>query len=109
PVQYILTALAAAAGVTTIANAFLSRDSFRLPLFIGGLWIAAGFLGGVLYPNFVQQFQVDPNELQRERQYIARNIEATRFAFGLDQIDERGYPANPVVTEEEFTENPETM
>ncbi|MDA1009907.1 MAG: UPF0182 family protein [Chloroflexi bacterium] len=109
PVQYILAGLAAAAGLVTIANAFLSRDSFRLPLFVGGLWIFAGFIGGVVYPNFVQSFQVDPNELQRERQYLARNIEATRYAFELDEIDERGYPANPEVTEAEFDANPETM
>ncbi|MDA0815385.1 MAG: UPF0182 family protein [Chloroflexi bacterium] len=109
PVQYALAGLAAATGLVAIANAFLSRDSFRLPLFIGGLWIFAGFLGGVIYPNFVQSFQVDPNELQRERQFIARNIEATRYAFGLDLVDERGYPANPEVTEIEFEENPETM
>jgi uncharacterized protein len=106
PVQWILTGLAAAAGIITIANAFLSRESFRLPLFVGGLWIFAGFLGGVIYPNFVQSFQVDPNELQRERQYIARNIEATRFAFGLDQIDVRAYPANPEVTQDEFDGEP---
>lgn len=109
PVRYVLTALAAASGLVTIANAFLSRDSFRLPLFALGLWVVAGFLGGVLYPNFVQEFQVNPNEPQRERPYIGRNIEATRYAFGLDTITETDYPANPAVTAEEIDENPETI
>ncbi|MCK9486533.1 MAG: UPF0182 family protein [Dehalococcoidia bacterium] len=109
PVRYILTALAAGAGLVTIANAFLSRDSFRLPIFALGLWVFAGFVGGVLYPNFMQSFQVDPNELEREQQYIARNIEATRYAFGLQDINETAYPANPAVTAEEIDENPETI
>lgn len=109
PVRYILTALAAGAGLVTIANAFLSRDSFRLPIFALGLWVFAGFVGGVLYPNFMQSFQVDPNELQREYQYIGRNIDATRHAYGLDAIEESAYPANPSVTAEEIDANPETI
>ncbi|MGE3960220.1 MAG: UPF0182 family protein [Dehalococcoidia bacterium] len=109
PAQYAIAGLAAATGLVLIANAFLSRDSFRLPIFIGGLWLLSTFVGGVLYPSFVQRFQVEPNERQRESQYIARNIEATRYAFGLGDIEERQYPANPRVSDEEIAENPETI
>ncbi|MCA9846772.1 MAG: UPF0182 family protein [Dehalococcoidia bacterium] len=109
PAQYVIAGLAAATGLVVIANAFLSPDSYRLPIFIAGLWLLSTFVGGVIYPSFVQQFQVDPNELQRERPYIARNIELTRFAFGLGDIEERSYPANPSVSEEEIAENPETI
>lgn len=109
PAQYVIAGLAAATGLVLIANAFLSQESFRFPIFVGGLWLVATFVGGVLYPAFVQQFQVDPNERSRESQYIARNIAATRYAFGLDQIEERAYPARPRVTEEEIAANPETI
>jgi len=109
PAQYVIAGLAAATGLVTIANAFLSRDSFRLPLFIGGLWLVSTFVGGVIYPSFVQRFQVDPNERSREEQYIERNIESTRYAFGLEDIEERSHAANPSVTEEEIEDNPETI
>ncbi len=109
PVRYILIALALFAGLTTIANAFLSREGYRLPLFAFGLWAITGIVGGVIYPNFVQSFQVDPNERQREEPYIARNIEATRFAYGLDAIVQTDFPAEQSVTLESIEDNPETL
>ncbi len=109
PAQYVIAGLAAATGLVVIANAFLSQDSYRLPIFVAGLWLLSTFVGGVIYPSFVQRFQVDPNELRRERPYISRNIDLTRYAFGLSEIDERQYPANPSVSEEEIKENPETI
>lgn len=109
PAQYVIAGLAAATGLVVIANAFLSADSFRLPLFVGGLWLVSTFVGGVIYPSFVQRFQVEPNERTRESQYIARNIEETRYAFGLGDIEERQYPANPRVTDQEIAENPQTI
>jgi uncharacterized protein len=109
PVRYVLVALAAFAGVATILNAFLSQNSFRIPIFAFGLWAFAGIVGGIIYPQMIQRFQVDPNELDRERPYIARNIEATRDAWQLNEIDIRSHPANPVVTGEEIDANPETL
>ena len=40
---------------------------------------------GGLYPSFVQTVQVNPNELNVERQYLRNHLEATRAAFGLDE------------------------
>ena len=109
PVRYILTGLAAAAGLVTIANAFLTPTGYRLPVFVIGLWLFVGFIGGIAYPGFVQRFQVDPNERAREQQYIGRNIEATRFAYGLNVIDETTYPANEEVSREEMDAHPQTI
>ncbi|MDA0269467.1 MAG: UPF0182 family protein [Chloroflexi bacterium] len=109
PVAYVLVALAAFAGLATIANAFLTRDGFRVPIFAVGLWVVGGLLGGVIYPGTVQALQVEPNERLREEQYISRNIEATRFAWGLEDIVETRYPANPVVTQADFDANPKTI
>jgi uncharacterized membrane protein (UPF0182 family) len=41
----------------------------------------------------VQYFSVRPNEQEREREYIARNIEATRAAYGVDQVEITNYSA----------------
>ena len=46
---------------------------------------------------YVNSFIVKPNELVRERPYIAHNIEFTRQAFGLDRITQREFPAETTV------------
>ena len=51
-------------------------------------WLIAVGLGAVV-PQLVQQAIVEPNELQRESQYIANNIALTRTGFGLDGVDSR--------------------
>jgi hypothetical protein len=43
-------------------------------------------VAGGIYPQYVQRFQVQPNESARERPYIQRNIEATRAALGLADV-----------------------
>ena len=109
PVRYILIALALFAGLATIANSFLARDSYRLPLFAFGLWVISGLIGGIFYPNFVQSFQVEPNEREREEQFIERNITATRFAYGLGQIVETNFAAEQSVELAELDAFPQTL
>ena len=50
-------------------------------------YLVVGVLGW-----YVSSFIVRPNELVRERPYIAHNIEFTRRAFGLDTIDQVPLP-----------------
>lgn len=60
---------------------------WSLPVIAVGLLAVVSVLVGTAYPAFVQQFNVRPQELQRERPYIADNIAGTRRAFGLDRIN----------------------
>ena len=109
PARYLLVALGAFAGLATIANAALN-GGWRVPAFSIGLWVVAGTAAGFIYPSFVQSFQVEPNELEKEQKFIARNIEFTRRAWGLDIEDqERDFAAEPFVTEEEIAENAATI
>lgn len=69
---------------------FLVNIRFRslvLPLAAVAIWIAVAFLAGGVWPWWVQRFSVEPQEQQREAPYIARNLEATRAAFGLREED----------------------
>ena len=54
--------------------------------------ISSVVLGG-LYPWAIQTFQVVPNERTLETPYLERNIEATREAYGLDQVEIIDYDA----------------
>jgi uncharacterized membrane protein (UPF0182 family) len=54
----------------------------------GALWLAIAAGVGGIYPALLQQFDVQPNELIKERPYIEYNIDLTRLAYGLDHIQE---------------------
>jgi uncharacterized membrane protein (UPF0182 family) len=43
-----------------------------------------------IYPAIVQQFTVRPNANEKEAEYIGRNIDATRAAYGIKSADEGG-------------------
>lgn len=70
--------------------------------------VAAVVIGGI-YPRAYQAFSVNPNELEKERPFIADNIEFTRAAFGLDKVQVSDYPANDTLTAAQLVENVDTL
>ncbi|PSO46965.1 MAG: UPF0182 family protein [Cyanobacteria bacterium SW_9_44_58] len=91
-----LTALTAmgfmgvALAVIFIASA--GRNTLVLPLTGIGLYLAIYLLLYQGYPNFQQQFVVEPNELAKEKPYIEHNIALTREAYNLDTVERENYP-----------------
>ena len=63
--------------------------SFRMPLIASALWLVVSLVGGVIYPAVVQALVVNPNQQERELEFIARNVDATRQALGLTDVDAR--------------------
>ncbi len=100
PAYTILTALAGVAAVLLLANIWF-RTLWLLSL-TAVAWIAASLLIGSIYPGFVQTFQVNPNEQNAERPFIAAHIGATRAAFGLDTIEERRFTGEQTLTRSVF-------
>ena len=68
------------------------RRGWTLPILGVGLWALVAVVAGAIYPQFVQRVQVTPNEPEKERPYIARNIEATQAAMGLSNVDVEEVP-----------------
>src|SRR5215469_15624641 len=58
---------------------------------------------------YVGNFVVKPNELVRERPYIANNIELTRQAYGLDHVSRREFPAETTVEAADAANNLATL
>jgi uncharacterized protein len=58
---------------------------------------------------YVSSFIVKPNELVRERPYIAYNIELTRQAYGLDRLSQREFPAATTVDAADAANNQPTL
>ena len=89
PVMQILTWIAALGALILLASLFVRVR--WLPYAAVAAWLIIAFLGGSLYPGLLQRFVVEPNELTRERAYIAHTIEFTRAAFGLDRVAEADF------------------
>ena len=84
PAKTILTFIALVCAVLFFLNIF--RRTWTLPLVGLGLLAVSALVIGGIYPAIVQQFQVRPNEPGKEAPYISRNIQATRDAYNLSNV-----------------------
>ena len=88
------------------------RRGWVLPVVAVGLWALVSVVAGVAYPAFIQRFRVEPEESSKEAPYIQHNIEATRDALGLNNVETKRVrlhrPTRPT-TSEAIDENPGTI
>ena len=84
------------------------RRGWTLPSVAVGLWALIAVLAGSVYPAVIQQFQVAPDELARERDFIERNIAATRVGLGLANVvdGEFQFEDAPLTREEVLANSP---
>lgn len=76
---------------------------------LGPIALAAVYIIGFGAQTFVQNIIVSPNELAREREYIAHTIEYTKKAYGLDDINVVPFEADQNLTLEDIEQNMETI
>ncbi|MGH8150270.1 MAG: UPF0182 family protein, partial [Steroidobacteraceae bacterium] len=79
-------------------------------------WIAASvapavacYIAVALVAWYVSTLIVKPNQLVRERPYIAHNIELTRRAYGLDAIQVHPFPADAGIAAADPSQNQTTL
>mgnify|MGYP003417831333 FL=1 len=92
PAKSILMVIALICAVLFFVNAF--RRSWPVAGSALALLVVSAILIGGIYPAIVQQFQVKPSELVKEEQSIRYNIDATRAAYNLDDIQVEEYNAS---------------
>jgi uncharacterized membrane protein (UPF0182 family) len=102
--QMVFMALTALA---VLANYF--RPNLRLPILTGALWLISVFVIGGLLPGILQRYVVEPNELTLETPYIENNIEFTRRAFGLDEIETVPFGATRDLSTDDLLENEQVL
>lgn len=90
-----LAGIALVCALLFFANAF--RTNWTLPLLGAGLMVLSSILIGAVWPGFVQQLQVKPNEQAKESAYIERNIQSTRTAYGLSATKVESFSATETV------------
>ncbi len=88
PAIKLLILISLAAALLLIVNIF--RRGWVLPVVAVGLWAFVAIVMGNIYPAIYQRLVVEPNELARETEFIERNIDATRLAYGFDTVDPDG-------------------
>ncbi|MCR8671219.1 UPF0182 family protein [Agrococcus sp. HG114] len=86
PGAQIMAGIAALVAVFFIVTAVIGR--WRIAIVGTALLVASSLVVGVAYPAIVQRFQVDPSPVTFEAEYIQRNIDATRAAWGVDEMIE---------------------
>jgi len=102
----ILCVLAVLAGIMFVVN--MKRKKYAKILTIPALMILIGVVGtGASY--LVQNFIVSPDEINKESEYLARNIEYTQLAYQLDDVDVKSFAADNTLTAADITENAETI
>ena len=67
------------------------------------------YIGLQIVGWYVGNFIVKPNELVRERPFIAHNIEMTRRAYALDRVTQRKFPAETTVDAADPADNQATL
>lgn len=70
------------------------------------LILAIWFVGLTGIPALFESLLVQPNEITLERPYILNNIKFTRYAFGLNKIEEKQYPLTGTFTQKTVNNNP---
>ena len=85
----VLAVLALGVSAAALWTGFKNR---LVPLMVTfGLLIVGGLAVGQVYPSFVQRFRVEPNELERESEYILENMRFTKMGFDLTDLERREF------------------
>lgn len=106
PGRVILAGIALMVAVLFVVTAFTGR--WRLPLVGTALLIVASLIVGSLYPWIVQRFQVEPNAKSLETPFIQKNIDMTRDAYGIADVQEEEYAATTDATPGALRQDAET-
>jgi uncharacterized membrane protein (UPF0182 family) len=84
PADNLLIVIAVVAAILFLVNTRVR--GWTLPVVAVIVWGVVWVVAGNIYPALYQALRVNPSELTREAPYIARNIAATRTAYGLDNV-----------------------
>jgi hypothetical protein len=89
PAKNILMWIAALCALAALVNVGIRRALLPAMALVL-LLISAVVIGGVV-PALASQFSIKPNAIDREAKYIGRNIQYSRQAYGIQQIQRSSY------------------
>ncbi|QJA05600.1 UPF0182 family protein [Thermosulfurimonas marina] len=107
PALNALVVLSLVAAVLSAAFVLKPRREILFGL-VGG-YALIYFLGLKFLPGLVHRYVVQPNELDKEKPYIAREIRFTRLAYGLERVTEKPFRFGPPLTHKDLEEEAATV
>lgn len=81
PALWIMLVASVVCGILFLIN--IKYKGWKLPAVGLATIVLVGILAGQVYPFIMQQYVVGPQEMQREKEYIGYNIQATQDAYGI--------------------------
>ncbi|ASR34416.1 hypothetical protein BAY61_04760 [Prauserella marina] len=100
PAKLILLCISVFCAIAFFVGAFMRN--IQLPAIALVLLILSGVIIGVAWPAVLEQFSVRPNANEKEATSIQRNMDATRFAYGLDNVEYENYSGRSEATGQEI-------
>jgi uncharacterized membrane protein (UPF0182 family) len=107
PALWIVTGIALISAIGFIVG--IRIGGLRTMIASFGLWALFAVVVGGVFPALVQRFYVVPDEFNKEKVYITRNLEATRSAYNLTNVSEQPFSYTPSLTQEDIDENHKTI
>ncbi|MEE9564346.1 MAG: UPF0182 family protein [Candidatus Hydrothermarchaeaceae archaeon] len=105
----LITTTAALFFAVAIASFVAVRyNDIKWPVLGVGLLLLVSITGNSA-AGFVQQYKVTPDEYTLEKPYLSHNIEFTRAAYDLEDIEEVEFPANYNLTFSDIEKNSKTI
>ena len=105
-VYRILMVLAGLGAILSIF--FVGKKKFK-SLAIIPIAMVIVFLAGQGIASLVQNMIVAPDEINKESEYLANNIEFTQYAYGIDNVDVRDFSASTSLNADSINQNDETI
>ncbi|MDR3069468.1 MAG: UPF0182 family protein [Propionibacteriaceae bacterium] len=105
--KLILAIIAFICAALFFANIFLKR--WMLPLTSTVLLVVAALILQIAYPALIQAFEVKPNEPDKERPFIEKQIESTRRAYGISGVKITEYAAVTQVSPGQLKDDAEAL
>ncbi len=86
----------------------IRKGKIRLAVSGPALMVVIGILGNIIAAG-VQSYIVAPDEISKEKEYINYNIKYTQKAYGLENVEEKDFPATLNLTREDIDNNDKTI
>ncbi len=107
PALTLLIWISLLAAVILLIN--IRRRGWALPVLGVGLWAFVAVVVGAIYPAIVQAVKVTPAQNSLEQTYIARNIDATRSAIGINNVTSSTFKGTQTLTPAQVQANSATL
>lgn len=106
PLLVLLAVACVIGGVVILAGGWIKDDrAVYIPIAIVVGFLLLGQGAGGAYQSFV----VEPDEFNKEEEFIANEIEFTNKGYALERISEREFEVSETITREEVEQNPGTI